>query len=45
MMKALFSFIRIIGDIKAAGNGTYHKRAARRAIRRPINRSINRLFK
>lgn len=45
MMKALFSILRIMGDAKAVGNGTYHKRVARRAIRRPVNRAISRFFR
>lgn len=45
MMKALFNILKIMGDAKAVGNGTYHKRVARRAIRKPVNRAINNLFK
>lgn len=45
MMKALFSILRVMGDAKAIGNGTYHKRAARRAVSRPVNRAINKFFR
>lgn len=40
MLKALFTFLRIFGDIKAAGKGTYGKRIVKRQAHKTLARAM-----